>query len=67
MRRDGFTLTESLLALAILGVALAAILPTFLTYADTNTLNEERSGALLAVFGRIGMPFPQRIDNSVFR
>ena len=48
MRSGGFTLTESLIALAIMGIALAAILPTFLTYADTNDLSEERSGAVAA-------------------
>jgi prepilin-type N-terminal cleavage/methylation domain-containing protein len=44
----GFTLTEALIALSILGVALAGVLPTFLTYSDTNTMNEERSGAVAA-------------------
>jgi len=48
MKSAGFTLTEALIALAILGVALASILPTFLTYQDSNTRSEERSGAVAA-------------------
>ena len=47
-RAGGFTLTEALLAVSIMGVVLAAILPTFLTYSDANTLSEERSGAVAA-------------------
>lgn len=49
MNRDaGFTLLESLVAVAILGILLAAILPTFFTYLDANTMSEERTGALAA-------------------
>lgn len=44
----GFTLTEAVLAIAIVGIVLAAMLPAFLTYSDTNTLSEERSGAVAA-------------------
>lgn len=47
-KEAGFTLIESLVALAILGVLLAAILPTFFTYLDANTMSEERTGALAA-------------------
>lgn len=47
-RDSGFTLTEALLAVSIMGIVLAAILPTFLTYSDANTLSEERSGAVAA-------------------
>lgn len=47
-RADGFTLVEALFAMAILGVALASILPSFLTYLDTNSLSEERSDAVAA-------------------
>ena len=46
MNQKGFTLTESLLALAILGIAMVGILPTFLTYMDSNTLSEERTQAV---------------------
>lgn len=52
MRRSdgsaGFTLVEALFAMAILGVTLASILPSFLTYLDTNSLSEERSAAVAA-------------------
>ena len=44
----GFTLVEALFAMAILGVALTSILPSFLTYLDTNSLSEERSDAVAA-------------------
>lgn len=47
-RCDGFTLVEALFAMAILGVALASILPSFLTFLDTNSLSEERSDAVAA-------------------
>jgi prepilin-type N-terminal cleavage/methylation domain-containing protein len=46
MNQKGFTLTESLLALAVLGIAMVGILPTFLTYMDSNTLSEERTQAV---------------------
>ena len=48
MNEHGFTLLESLVAVAILGIVLAAIAPTFFTFMDVNTLTEERSGALAA-------------------
>ncbi len=32
--------------MAVLGIALAAIVPSFFTYLDVNTANEARSGAL---------------------
>ena len=48
MNGRGFTLTEAMIALSILGVAMAGVLPTFLTYSDTNTLSEQRSGAVAA-------------------
>jgi prepilin-type N-terminal cleavage/methylation domain-containing protein len=44
----GFSLLESLVAIAILGILLAAIMPTFFTYLDANTRSEERTGALAA-------------------
>ena len=48
MNDRGFTLLESLVAVAILGVVMAAIAPTFFTYLDANTMSEERTGALAA-------------------
>jgi len=45
-RCEGFTLIEALCATAILGIALVGILPTFTTYVDSNTMSEERSGAM---------------------
>ena len=44
----GFTLVEALCALSLLGIAMAAVLPSFLQYADSNDLSEERSYALTA-------------------
>jgi prepilin-type N-terminal cleavage/methylation domain-containing protein len=44
----GFTLTESLVALSILGIALAGILPSFLSHLDANSLTEERSAGVAA-------------------
>jgi prepilin-type N-terminal cleavage/methylation domain-containing protein len=44
----GFTLIEALLAVAILGIALVGILPSFVTLLDANTLSEERSDAVAA-------------------
>jgi general secretion pathway protein I len=44
----GFTLLEGLLALAILGIALAGILPAFVGYMDVTTRNEVRTGAVAA-------------------
>jgi len=46
MNCKGFSLIESLAALAILGIALAGIVPSLMTYIDTNTLTEERSDAV---------------------
>jgi prepilin-type N-terminal cleavage/methylation domain-containing protein len=42
----GFTLIESLLAIAILGIALVGMLPSMLTFADSNLRAEERSEAV---------------------
>jgi len=44
----GFTLLEGLLALALLGIALAGILPAFFGYMNVNTRNEVRTGAVAA-------------------
>ncbi len=46
--QSGFSLIEALFALAILGIALAGILPSFLGYLDNNTASEERSDAVAA-------------------
>jgi len=48
MNERGFTLLEGLLALAILGIALAGILPAFFGYMNVNTRNEVRTGAVAA-------------------
>jgi prepilin-type N-terminal cleavage/methylation domain-containing protein len=42
----GFTLLEALIAVSLLGIVLAGVVPTFLTYLDVNTLTEERSAAI---------------------
>jgi prepilin-type N-terminal cleavage/methylation domain-containing protein len=44
----GFTLLEGLLALALLSIALAGILPAFFGYLDVSTRNEIRTGAVAA-------------------
>jgi general secretion pathway protein I len=44
----GFTLLEALVALAILGIALAGLLPAFQTFLDANSVSEERSNAVAA-------------------
>jgi general secretion pathway protein I len=42
----GFTLLESVVALAILGIALAGMLPCFQRFMDANTSSEEHSNAV---------------------
>jgi general secretion pathway protein I len=44
----GFSLLEGLVAMAILGIILAGIMPAFLQFMDVTTRNEERSGAMAA-------------------
>jgi len=46
MNSRGYTLVEALAAITILGIALAGLLPSFITYLDTNTLSEERTEAV---------------------
>ena len=48
MKTDGFTLVEALLALALIGLVMVAMLPAFVTYFDSNTRNEERTGGIEA-------------------
>ena len=48
MKTDGFTLVETLIAMAIIGVVLVAMLPAFITYFDSNTRNELRTGGIEA-------------------
>jgi len=44
----GLTLVETLVALALIGVAIGAILPAFTVQLGSNTRNEERSEAVAA-------------------
>lgn len=48
MNEKGFSLIESLVALAILGITLAALVPAFQSFLDANSVSEERSNALAA-------------------
>jgi len=53
MNQRGFTLVESLIALALLSVTLVALIPTFQNFMDANTVSEERSNALAAAQEKI--------------
>ena len=48
MNNKGFTLLEALIALAIMVVVMAALIPTFQNFLDANTVSERRSNALAA-------------------
>ena len=48
MSERGFTLLEALIAMAILGIALAGLIPTFQSFMDANSFSEERSNAVAA-------------------
>lgn len=48
MNDRGFTLLEALVAMAILGAALAGMIPAFQTFLDANSLSEQRSNAVAA-------------------
>lgn len=48
MNARGVSLVEALVAIAILGIALAAAVPGFLLQAETNTRSEVRTGAVAA-------------------
>lgn len=47
-RTSGLTLIEAVIALAVLGIALAAIIPAFTNYVRVNTNSEVRTGAISA-------------------
>jgi type II secretory pathway pseudopilin PulG len=48
MNRQGLSIVEALVAVAVLAVALAAIVPVFTSFARINTDNELRTGAVAA-------------------
>ena len=48
MNSRGFTLLEALVAMAILGIALAGLVPSFQSFMDANSLSEQRSNAVAA-------------------
>jgi type II secretory pathway pseudopilin PulG len=48
VNEDGFTFAEGLLALVVLGIVLAGVVPLFFHYMDVTTRNEARSGAIAA-------------------
>lgn len=48
MNERGMTVVEALVAIAILGVAMAAVMPAFVIQVHVNTDNELRSGAVAA-------------------
>lgn len=49
MRQQGFTLIEALVALSILMIVLAVVVPTFVSNAQLNTRTEERAQATSAI------------------
>jgi Tfp pilus assembly protein PilV len=48
MNARGFGMAEALIAMAILGIVLTGLAPSFFVLLNANTLNDERSGALAA-------------------
>jgi len=48
MSQKGFSLVESLCALAILGIALIGVVPTSFVLVNVDTLSEQRSNAVAA-------------------
>jgi type II secretory pathway pseudopilin PulG len=48
MNERGFGMAEALVALAILGIVLTGLVPSFYVFLNSNTLNDQRSGALAA-------------------
>lgn len=47
-RRAGFSLIEAIIAIAIIGIVLAAVVPAFVSNLRINTDNEVRTGAVAA-------------------
>ena len=47
-RSGGLTIVEAVIALAVIGVALAAIVPVFTNYAGVNQRSDVRTGAVAA-------------------
>lgn len=47
-RHNGFGLIEGLMAITLLGIALAGIIPVFISYQNVNNQSELRSNAILA-------------------
>ncbi|CAN5771197.1 hypothetical protein BH24DEI2_BH24DEI2_03900 [soil metagenome] len=48
MNKKGMTVIEAIVAIAILSIVMAAVLPAFMTFAQTNQRSELRSGAVIA-------------------
>ena len=48
MSERGFSLVEALCALALLGIALIGVIPTFQVLVNVDTLSEQRSNAVAA-------------------
>ena len=48
MHEEGFSLAEALVALAILGIVLLGVLPTFQVLTQLDTVSERRSNAVAA-------------------
>lgn len=48
LRAVGITLIETIVALAVIGIALAAIVPAFTNYARVNNNSDLRTGAITA-------------------
>ncbi len=46
MKRQGFSLVEAIIAMAILSVVLAAIAPLFISYSQTNLQSQRRTEAV---------------------
>lgn len=51
--KKGFTLVELLVALGIFSVAMAAVVPALINFAQSNTKNEQRMGAVVAAQQRL--------------
>ena len=48
MNKKGMTVIEAVVAMSILSIVMAAVLPAFMTFAQTNARSELRSGAVVA-------------------